>query len=141
MFSKVIGRGLIAALTTIAAAIAQEHAPDPAMLHALELQQAGDLDGAIAQYRDFLKAHPAALDARINMGVALAKQGHFEEAIKEYQAVLTREPNNTNALLDVALAHYKMNQVAPAVAPLTKLHQLQPGNMQALLLLADSETT
>ena len=129
MFCKALARGLAAAVATVASAMAQEHTPDPAMLHAVELQQVGDLDGAIAQYRDFLKTHPAALDARINMGVALARQGHFEEAVKEYQAVLAREPNNTNALLDVALAHYKMNQVAPAVAPLTRLHQLQPGNM------------
>ena len=46
--------------------------PERILQQAIALHQAGQLDRAIPQYRAYLKLRPDAVDARSNLGVALA---------------------------------------------------------------------
>src|SRR5260370_32799939 len=104
---------------------------DKILQEAIRLHQAGDLNGAIGEYRAFLKLVPSAFEARSNLGAALSKQGRYEEAITEYKLALPAKPNSPAILLNLALAHYKSGQFPQAVSEVQTLHSRLPANQQA----------
>ncbi len=118
-------------------AAAAGEAANALLRHAVELQQAGDFDGAIGAYREFLKLRPDVAMAHSNLGAALAHTGHYQEAVAEYREALRESPNNAGIQLNLALAYYKMGQYQPAIDHLTAARRSLPDNDQATLLLAD----
>jgi Flp pilus assembly protein TadD len=77
------------------------------------------------------------VEARTNLGVALAHEGRYSEAVAEYREALKRDPKNQVVLLNLALALYKQADFENASAELARLHSLNAGNQQAFYLLAD----
>ena len=77
---------------------------------AMQKQQAGDLEGAVTEYRQFLKVHPEAAAIHSNLGAALAGLGRFEEALPEYKIALKQSPKLEGARLNLALVYYKMGK-------------------------------
>jgi protein O-mannosyl-transferase len=82
------------------------------------LLAAGDIEGAIAHYREAVRLEPQGAEAYSNWGRALAMQGKREEAIAKYREALRIKPlsvphyNWGNALFaagdfDGAIAHYR----------------------------------
>src|SRR5215469_2088048 len=67
---------------------AQDSSPEDALRQAMELQQAGDLEGAVKGYRQFLAARPKEGAVRANLGVLLVHLGRFDEATTEYKKAL-----------------------------------------------------
>jgi tetratricopeptide (TPR) repeat protein len=128
-------------LTFLATALfAQQTAPnnDALLQHAIALHQAGDLDGAIRAYRDYLAVEPDALQARSNLGAALARAGRYDEAIAEYDIGLLKSPDNPALLLNLGLAYYKTGRHAEAAARFERAVSLSPQfKEQVTLLLAD----
>jgi len=121
------------------ALLAQEPAAnhDAILQHAIALQQAGDLDGAIRAYRDYLAVEPDSLQARSNLGAALARAGRYEEAIAEYGAGLQKSPDNPALLLNLGLAYYKTGRYPEAAARFERGISLSPQfKDQVTLLLA-----
>src|SRR5450756_1088867 len=88
--------------------------PERILQQAIVLHQAGQLEPAISQYRAYLKLRPDAVDARSNLGVALASTGRYREAIAEYREALKRRPQDPHIRLNAALAHYKLGQIFDA---------------------------
>ena len=78
--------------------------PQEVVQDAIAKQQAGDLEGAVPEYREFLKLHPEATVIHSNLGAALAGLGRFEEAIPEYKTALRQSPRLPGARLNLALA-------------------------------------
>jgi tetratricopeptide (TPR) repeat protein len=111
--------------------------PQQLVEDAIQKQQSGDLQGAVGEYREFLKLHPEATPIHSNLGAALAGLGRFEEAINEYKIALKQSPKFPGARLNLALAYYKMGRLAAATAQLEKVHAEDPANHQAILLLGD----
>lgn len=103
----------------------------------MALQQAGDLDGAIRAYREFLKLEPEQGLVHSNLGAVLARAGRYEEAVAEYRDALRFSPGNPSVSLNLALAYYKMGRIAQAAERLAAVHLAQPENTQATELLAD----
>src|SRR5947208_17197881 len=62
--------------------------------HAIQLHQGGDVEGAIREYRAYLKQVPTHVIARSNLGAALSRAGRYEEAVAEYKQALEQEPGN-----------------------------------------------
>src|SRR3989440_11083938 len=122
-------------LILIIGAIARAQTPQELVQDAIQKQQAGDLEGAIAEYKQFLKLHPEATAIHSNLGAALAGLGRFEEAIAEYKIALKQAPSHTGTRLNLALAYYKMGRIAKATALLVRVHTEDPNNHQAVLLL------
>ena len=116
-------------------AIAQT--PQELVQDAISKQQAGDLEGAVREYRQFLKMHPEAAGVRSNLGAALAGLGQFAEAITEYKVALKQAPATPGLRLNLALAYYKTGRISDAAAKLVKVHEDSPENNQAILLLGD----
>ena len=118
------------------AALAQE-APEQILRRAIGMHQSGDTEGAIREYRAYLKLRPDSPDVRSNLGVALSSTGRYAEAIVEYQAALKHGPRDPRIWLNLALAYYKLGEITGAARELQGLHKAQPDNRQAILVLAD----
>jgi len=118
-------------------ASAQPQTPQELVQDALQKQQAGDLQGAVKEYRQFLKIHPEATAIHSNLGAALAGLGLYGQAIPEYKIALQQSPALPGARLNLALAYYKMGHIADAALELERVHRQAPANLQAALLLGD----
>src|SRR5215472_17233885 len=94
----------------------QAQTPQELVQDAQQKQQAGDLEGAAAEYRQFLRLHPEATAIHSNLGAALAGLGRFEEAISEYHIALKQSPGLVAARLNLALCYYKMGRIEEAAA-------------------------
>lgn len=100
-------------------------------------QKAGDMEGAVQEYRHLLKIKPDAVAIRTNLGVALVGLGQFAEAITEYKIALKQAPAAPGLRLNLALAYYKTGRIPDAVDQLVRVHREEPGNVQAVMLLGD----
>src|SRR5256885_13854375 len=118
-------------------AVARAQSPQDLVQDAMQKQKAGDLEGAVAEYKQFLKIHPEATAIHSNLGAALAGLGRFEEAVAEYKIALKQAPSHTGTRLNLALAYYKMGRIAKATALLVRVHTEDSNNHQAVLLLGD----
>lgn len=124
-------------LTLSFGASAQAQIPQELVQDAMQKQKAGDLEGAVFEYRQFLKIHPEAAAIHSNLGAALAGLGRFEEAILEYKIAIKQSPTLVGARLNLALVYYKMGRIQEAATELEKIHAKDAANHQAALLLGD----
>ena len=130
---------LVLVLALCTAAFSQVHSayPEQIFSRAVELHQAGDIQGAIREYEAFLAIRPQRVDARSNLGAAYSKLGRYEQATVEYQRALAIEPGNATIRFNLSLAFYKGAHFPEAAAELARVIPAQPQNKNAVLLLAD----
>lgn len=121
------------------ASAAQQRDPDRLLSDAIQAQQRGDYQSAITGYRELLQLRPDNVEAKVNLGAALAHVGQFDEAITMYRSALPSLTDKKMVLLNLGLAYYKKGDLASAREQFTALHQLAPGNVQAAILLADTQ--
>ena len=126
---------MTAAAFLVLAMAAQQ--PDPAFIEAVKLHQAGKLAAAVEQYQKVLKAAPASLEARSNLGAALAALGRYQEAIAEYRLALRTAPGHPALRLNLALAYFKAERAPEAMAEFTALRRENPSDLKLALLLAN----
>jgi tetratricopeptide (TPR) repeat protein len=115
----------------------QSDAADRAFARAIQLHQAGDIEGAIREYQVALAINPNRIDARSNLGAAYARLGHYEEAIREYKWALLLDNQNATIRFNLALAYYKAAYISEAAEELNRVILAQPKNKNAIFLLAD----
>ena len=115
-------------------------APDQILRRAVELQQAGDLEGAIEQYEAFLALYPEAAAVRFNLGNAYGQVGKFEKAIAHYeQAIQSGDLTDpTAARLILSWTYFQAAEFEKARDLLSGIVQERPENREALQLLASS---
>jgi Tfp pilus assembly protein PilF len=112
---------------------------DEALKAAITEQQQGNYEGAIHDYRQALKLRPGMVEAKVNLGAALAHTGQYDEAIAMYKSALPSLSVKNPVILNIALAYYKKGDFAEARTQLQKLHQLQPNDTRTTVLLADTD--
>ena len=119
--------------------MAQQTAPNAEQLFrdAVAAQKRGDDGTAIRHYREVIKLRPDVLEARANLGAALAHAGRFDEAIAEYRLALEKAPTNSALRLNLGLAFYKKNDWKSAASEFEQLHKAEPGNVRVTTLLGD----
>ncbi len=130
-------RALAAGLLLVTLSQGQTVSPEESLRQAMQLQQSGDLEGAVRGYREFLAAHPNEAAVHSNLGVLLARLGRYDEAVSEYKKAADLDPNNAGIYLNLGLAHYKAGRIPEAAAIFAHARELAPDNSQATLLLAD----
>jgi tetratricopeptide (TPR) repeat protein len=118
-------------------ASAQSGQAESILKQAITLHQAGDIDGAIRAYQEYLAVRPDSPIALSNLGAAYARVGRYEDAIKQYRNALKQQPGNMPVELNLALAYYKIGQAEQAATILEKIHKAAPDQLQPALLLAD----
>jgi len=104
---------------------------------AIRLYQAGDIQGAIAEYQACLKQQPERIDALSNLGAALARLGRYPEAIEQYRHALELSSGDPRIRMNLAIAYYKSELLADAIRELSSLHESAPGDERILVLLSD----
>jgi tetratricopeptide (TPR) repeat protein len=110
---------------------------DTLLQRAISLHQSGDLDGAIRAYLEYLAVEPDSIQARSNLGAALARAGRYDEAIAEYNLGLSKNQDNPALLMNLGLAYYKTGRHAEAAARFERAISLSPQfKEQVTLLLA-----
>jgi tetratricopeptide (TPR) repeat protein len=77
------------------------------------------------------------VEARSNLGAALARQGRTQEAIEQYREALAIDPARTPVRLNLGLALYKADRVAEAATELQAVVSAAPDQANAVVLLAD----
>jgi tetratricopeptide (TPR) repeat protein len=126
-------------LLSSALASAQQANPDQLFGSAIEAQQRGDYPTAIEDYQKLLKLRPKMVEARVNLGAALAHTGRFDEAIKEYQLALPDVPDKDSVHMNIGLAYYKKGDLADAIGEFKIVQKSRPLDPQLAILLGDSE--
>ena len=119
--------------------LAQQQDPDQLLKDATQAWQNGNYPLAITEYRQLLKLRPDNVEAKVNLGAALAHMGQFDEAIAMYQSALPSLKDKNRVRLDLGLAYYKKGDVANARDQFAALHEAAPNNAQAAILLADTQ--
>lgn len=99
---------------------------DDAVERAMELwqeayrhQMAGDLDRAIALYRESIAVHPTA-EAHTFLGWALSFQGHLEEATAECLRAIELDPDFGNPYNDIGVYLMQRDRLDEAIPWLEK---------------------
>ncbi len=128
-------------LLLLSSAFAAAQQPDPERLFgsAIEAQQRGDYESAIADYQKLLKLSPKMVEARANLGTALAHMGRFDEAIAQYQLALPDVPDKNAVHMNIGLAYYKKGDLANASREFQIVQKARPLDPQLAILLGDSE--
>jgi tetratricopeptide (TPR) repeat protein len=116
-----------------------EDNPERIFARAVQSHQSGDIEGAIREYQAYLALRPERVDARSNLGAALARLGRYAEAIEQYQRALAVDGRNQTIRFNLAMAYYKTARILSASKELEAVVAEQPENRNALLLLADCE--
>lgn len=120
-------------------ASAQQPGADELLQTAITAQERGDFQTAIQDYRKALELRPDAVEARVNLGAALAHVGQYDEAISMYRSALPALRFKNAVLLNLALAYYKKGDFADARQQFETLHAAQPAELRIIILLADTE--
>ncbi len=81
---------------------------------AYRLQMAGDLDAAIARYRESIAAHPTA-EAHTFLGWTLSFRGELDEAIAECHRAIAIDPEFGNPYNDIGVYLMQQGQLDEAL--------------------------
>jgi len=88
---------------------------DAVFARAIQLYQAGDLDGAIELLRQGITAEPSSAKHRFVLANLLQRKSMVAEAIDEYETVVELEPTYFPALTRLAYLYYKQGHIARAI--------------------------
>jgi len=122
-----------AALADVVLPTEEELARSPAghFQRGTALYRQGQLDDAIAAYRQCLALDPAFPHARYNLGVALGDAAQYAEAMEHLQAVLATEPERAEAYNSLGYLAGRQRQPHQAVAYYERAIALNPHYAQA----------
>jgi tetratricopeptide (TPR) repeat protein len=98
-------------------------------------QEHGDLKTAIADFRRALSLKPDLIEARANLGAALAAAGQLDAAIQEDSHVLELSPQNDVVRRNLAMAYYRTGDWNQARVEFERLHAAHPSDLNTAILL------
>lgn len=102
---------------------------------AVAAQQRHDLKTAIALYRSVLALQPDLVQARANLGAALADDGQYGAAIEEDKKALAAMPGNTGLRMNLGLAYYKNGDFDHAGPEFARILAKRPMDVSAAVLM------
>ncbi|MBF0498705.1 MAG: tetratricopeptide repeat protein [Candidatus Riflebacteria bacterium] len=100
------------------------------------LRRHGDFAGAIAQYRELLRASPHLETARFALATLLIKRDDLNEAIEHLRAIVSINPSAHDAHLNLALCLYRQKKYQLAVPSFLWALKGLKNHPQAQFLLA-----
>ena len=96
-----------------------------------ELQAQGDIDEAVALYRDALERTPNDALVHSNLGTALAADGRLDEAVAAYERALAIEPDDADSHYNLANALLGLGRLTEAAAAFREAIRIEPGHGEA----------
>jgi len=100
-----------------------------------KFQRAGELDGAIAEYRKALKADETLASASHNLGLALKAKGDNAGASDAFAAAVKHQPDMVDARYMLAVCRHALGQSDVAALEARKVLAIDRGYSKAHLLL------
>ena len=107
------------------------HNPRPYYNLGAILQERGQADAAIANYRKALERNPGFVEAHNNLGAALMGRGEIDAAVAHYEKALELKPGYAEAHNNLGLALAARGRFDAAVAHYEKALELKPGYAEA----------
>lgn len=102
-----------------------------------QMLNAGDREGAIAEYRRALQADAMSTDAMFELAYLLDQMGEEEEAIALYERVCERPPAPINALINLAVMYEDMGDYVRSERCLRQVLETNPNHPRARLYMKD----
>jgi Flp pilus assembly protein TadD len=96
-----------------------------------ELAQAGDVEGAIAEFRRAVSADPKNFKAHNNLGVLYKQKGLTAQAINEYQAASKADPANPVPYKNMAILYDEQGRLPEALRSFARYLELAPNASDA----------
>lgn len=109
--------------------------PEPALVNALRLHQAGRLAEAVTHYEAFLRQQPERADILCHLGLALRGLGRDAAALTALEAARLKDPSLAEAHHQAGNLLKRLGRWPEAVAALRTATQLAPENAAAWLNL------
>jgi Flp pilus assembly protein TadD len=91
------------------------------------LQERGDMDGAIAEFREAVKIAPDDAQPHLDLGLALRDKGDVEGAITSYRMTLHMRPNDPDAHYLLGTAYSEKGQLEASIGEFREAIRLRPG--------------
>lgn len=104
----------------------------------LELFNAGNVEGAMREYRASLQIKPDHVEAYNNLGFALAGRGRFTEAAVQYQTALRIDPDSAAVHQNLGNALASQGRFEEAIAEYRAALRIKPDYAQALYNMANT---
>jgi tetratricopeptide (TPR) repeat protein len=101
--------------------------------------RAGDLEGAVREYRQGLDLRPGDYAARYNLGNLLSRQGEFEQAAEQYRRALEAKPDHVRSHYNLGRALYRLGKIDEAEQEFRETLRLKPDHARAAEFLATIE--
>ena len=127
---------IVAATVDGTASGAQETAPSSAVdlwMAGTEAYEAGEIDIAVARYREALAVDPKDWRAHLLLGIACALSEEYEEAIANYNSALQIDSNLADAYVLRAMAYQEMSEHQLAIADFDAGLRLSPEEVEGYL--------
>ncbi len=93
--------------------------------HAIELQQSGNIEEAIAELENLVKDYPDYALAYAALSVFYSRQGRHEEAIRAGEQVCELEPDDPFSFVALSLICQKAGELAKAEMALMEARRAQ----------------
>jgi tetratricopeptide (TPR) repeat protein len=97
----------------------------------IDIYKKGNLDEAIAKWREAIRLKPDYVKALNNLGVALRKQGKPEEAIAAYREAIRLKPDYAEAHYNLGLVFGKQEKFEEAITAYREAIRLKPDDVAA----------
>jgi tetratricopeptide (TPR) repeat protein len=104
----------------------------------ISLYRRGDIDGAVAQFRQALGINPGDEASHVNLGNALARMGNPRDAEAEFTEAIRLRPDDTDARTDLGNLALAAGRYDDAVGQYESVLSLRPGDPQALRSCAEA---
>jgi tetratricopeptide (TPR) repeat protein len=105
--------------------------PDSAeadMIAGEALDEKGDKEGAVEQFRAAIKANPKEPNVHFGLAYVLWTQKKYDEAIPEYKAELVNDPKNNQAMIYLGDTYVRLDQFDEGRAMLERADRYQTTN-------------
>jgi tetratricopeptide (TPR) repeat protein len=99
--------------------------------HGHLLEQQGNLEAAVEQYRRALEITPQLSAARNRLGITLNKLGRYRQAAAEFQTALEQQPTAAHLFNNLGFSLYLDGQYPEAEAAFSRAVELQPSFRRA----------
>lgn len=123
-------------LASVGMAAGQTPPPHSHLDRGSALAEKGDLDGAIAEFRQAVQQNPNDVDAHYNLGIALHSKGDLEGAIAEFREAIRLKPDFTRAHINLGNTLDDKGDRDGAIAEYRKALILKPDDADAHFNLA-----
>ena len=95
------------------------------------LEKKGEIDAAIAHYREAIRLKPDFVLAQSNLGAALGRQGKFDEAISHLQEAIRLKPDHAGAHNNLGIVYAIKGKDSDAAREFSEAVRIDPDQADA----------